>query len=90
VTAGNAVSQVMFMNSGEHVPLTIVGRDANDNPVDLASSLTFATRNPSVATVTSSGIVTSENAGATYVVVSLDIDGRELADSVQVTVGTLE
>jgi hypothetical protein len=74
------------MNKGELVPLTVVSRDAKGQIVQPGGDFVFVSRSAAVATVSSTGIVTGQDAGATYVVASLSTNGRTMSDSIQVHV----
>ena|ERR1041384_1212173 len=86
VSVGSSGSRNLTMNKGEVVPLTVVSRDANGQTVQPGSDFAFVSRSTAVATVTKTGVVTGQNVGTTYVVVSLSTSGRTISDSIQVHV----
>jgi hypothetical protein len=83
-------SHGIALNVGIQASLGVVVRDAAGNliPDITGRQLAFTSRNPSVATVDSTGRVTAVRVGSTYVVATLPTATRMLADSVSVTVLT--
>lgn len=78
------------VNVGGQVRLVVVARDVTGNLIISPRKVTFASRNPSVASVDSTGLVTAVAAGPpTYVVATLAAGHDVLADSVSVTVAML-
>jgi hypothetical protein len=49
--------------------------------------LTFVSRNPAVASVNNTGLVSTVSLGSTYIVAALPLDGGTLQDSIVIVVG---
>jgi hypothetical protein len=85
VSGPNGDSPVAI-NVGTRVTLRIVVKDAAGDVVTPTQPLSFASRNTTVATVDSAGVVSAISLGPTYIVVTLAFDSRTLEDSVAVDV----
>jgi hypothetical protein len=66
---------------GVSAPLTVTVKDARGNTIS-SPPLSFASQNTSIATVSSAGVVTGQNAGSTAVIITTGA----VADTVPVTV----
>lgn len=78
------------LNVGGQTRLVVVARDVIGNLIVSPGNVTFASRNPSVASVDATGLVTAVAAGPqTYVVATLAAGHDVLADSVSVLVTML-
>jgi len=84
--AGPRDAKSVTVNVGAQVPLTPHARTEGGLEVVPLTPYLFISRQPQVAAVDTSGVVTGVSAGTTVVVASLDDSGRTLADSVSVTV----
>lgn len=81
---GNAIAAFV----GAHFGLSVVVKNAAGVAISSADDrLTFASRNPSVASGDNTGLVSTVSLGSTYVVVALPLDGETLRDSIVVVVG---
>lgn len=72
---------------GARIPLQVVALNSSGEQVSPSGRYVFTTRNPSVLTVDSTGIVTLVAGGVAFVVVALPVGGTKLTDSVFFSVG---
>ena len=72
---------------GARIPLQAVALNASGEQITPNGPYVFTSRNPSVLTVDSSGIVTLVAGGVAFVVVALPVGGTNLTDSVFFSVG---
>ena len=72
---------------GARIPLQVVALNASGEQITPNGPYVFTSRNPSVLTVDSSGIVTLVAGGVAFVVVALPVGGTNLTDSVFFSVG---
>jgi hypothetical protein len=79
-------STSITMNVNATLALKVSALDANGSTV-AAGLYVFISRNSSVVGVDSLGVITARSAGVSYVVARLSTGGRELSDSLKVTVG---
>lgn len=71
------------------ITLTVVAKDATGATIAVPGPLKFTSRDPSIATVDTTGLVFGRAVGDTFVVATLQTSTRILADSVDVDVATL-
>jgi len=84
---GNATS--LAVNVGGELSLLVVVKNSSGAVIETPGTISFASRNSSIATVDGGGKVTALHAGVTYVVASLASGTRVLLDSVQIDVFAL-
>jgi hypothetical protein len=83
---GPSGEKAINMEIGGAVTLRLSALDASGATVNLDGAFHLNSRNPSVATIDSARVLRSLAGGYTYVVATLDRNGRILADSVEVIV----
>lgn len=83
---GPSGEKVINIEIGGAVTLRLSALDASGATVSLDGAFHLNSRNPSVATIDSARVLRSLAGGYTYVVATLDRNGRILADSVEVIV----
>lgn len=72
---------------GARIPLQVVARNSSGEQVSPSGRYAFTSRNPSVLTVDSTGMVTLVAGGVAFVVVALPVGATNLTDSVFFSVG---
>jgi hypothetical protein len=68
------------------VPLIVVARDEHGRTVDPGAPYVFVTRDSTIASVNSAGVVTGRRIGTTYVLATLQLSALTLTDSIRVNV----
>ena len=83
VVTNDSVAGLFVVDSAAKAQMSVVGNDANGNPVPL-STFSLTSRDPSVATVSSAGVVTGVSKGQTVIVAS----SGAMTDSIVVLVAS--
>lgn len=83
VVSNDGVAGLFVVDSAAKAQMSVVGNDANGNPVPL-STFSLTSRNPSVATVSAAGAVTGVSKGQTVIVAS----SGAMTDSIVVLVAS--
>ena len=83
---GPSGEKAINMEIGGAVTLRLSALDASGATVSVDGAFQLNSRNPSVATIDSARVLRSVAGGYTYVVATLNRNGRILADSVEVIV----